>query len=272
MLNRAVAWKLIDDNPRQARAESRPALPGAATVRVLAADPVTCPAARPDPRADGRVRRCNRASTLRAVRARTRGHRSCGRCRPHPRAYANRRVKHTKTRLNRRAVPLQAIAIEALDKLQSRQDGLLLFPNARGGYLDFRNFNRRHWKPVQKAVGIEPLRDLYDLRHTCATFALRAGVRSVTVHGYEHRDDRSPLRPSRGRQPRARRVAPRCACARAGGGRWVDVDPEDRRIAQRFGFQASPKAFAAGGGRSVDVEVRSRDDQRWSGKLINRNF
>src|SRR5204862_4534164 len=34
----------------------------------------------------------------------------------------------------------------------------------------------RHWKPVQKAIGIEPLRDLYDLRHTYATFALRAGV------------------------------------------------------------------------------------------------
>jgi hypothetical protein len=46
----------------------------------------------------------------------------------------------------------------------------------RGGYLDFRNVNRRQWKPVQKALGIEPLRDLYDLRHTYATFALRAGV------------------------------------------------------------------------------------------------
>lgn len=55
-------------------------------------------------------------------------------------------------------------------------DSRLLFPNSRGGYLDFRNFNRRHWKPVQKSVGIEPLRDLYDLRHTYATFALRAGV------------------------------------------------------------------------------------------------
>ena len=92
------------------------------------------------------------------------------------RAYANGRVKHTKTRLSRRAVPLQAIALEALDQLRPRQDSLLLFPNARGGYLDFRNFNRRHWKPVQKAAGIEPLRDLYDLRHTYATFALRAGV------------------------------------------------------------------------------------------------
>jgi integrase len=92
------------------------------------------------------------------------------------RAYANGRVKHTKTRLSRRAVPLQAIAVEALDQRLSRQGSSLLFPNARGGYLDFRNFNRRHWKPVQKAAGVEPLRDLYDLRHTYATFALRAGV------------------------------------------------------------------------------------------------
>ena len=92
------------------------------------------------------------------------------------RAYANGRVKHTKTRLSKRAVPLQAIALEALDQIRPREDSPLLFPNARGGHLDFRNFNRRHWKPVQKTVGIEPLRGLYDLRHTYATFALRAGV------------------------------------------------------------------------------------------------
>ena len=73
-------------------------------------------------------------------------------------------------------MPLQAIALEALDQLPLRDDSPLLFPNTRGGHLDFRNFNRRHWKPVQKSVGIEPLRDLYDLRHTYATFALRAGV------------------------------------------------------------------------------------------------
>ena len=92
------------------------------------------------------------------------------------RAYANGRVKHPKTRLSRRAVPLQAIALEALDQLRPRGESPLLFPNARGGHLDFRNFNRRQWKPVQRALGIEPLRDLYDLRHTYATFALRAGV------------------------------------------------------------------------------------------------
>src|SRR5437773_7172810 len=65
------------------------------------------------------------------------------------RAYANGGVKQTKTRLSRRAVPLRAIALEALDQLRSRDDSPLLFPNARGGYLDFRNLNRRHWEPVQ---------------------------------------------------------------------------------------------------------------------------
>ena len=73
-------------------------------------------------------------------------------------------------------MPLQATARAALDQLLPREESPLLFPNARGGHLDFRNFNRRHWKPVQKGVGIEPLRDLYDLRHTYATFALRAGI------------------------------------------------------------------------------------------------
>jgi len=91
------------------------------------------------------------------------------------RAYANGRLKPTKTRLSTRAVPLQALALEALDRLQ-RSDNPILFPNARGGRINFRIFGRRHWKPAQIATGIEPLRHLYDMRHTYATFALRAGV------------------------------------------------------------------------------------------------
>ena len=96
------------------------------------------------------------------------------------RAYANGRLKHTKTRLSTRAVPLQAIALEALDRLP-RSENPILFPNARGGRVDFRVFGRRHWKPAQTAAGIEPLRGLYDLRHTYATFALRAGVSVFAV-------------------------------------------------------------------------------------------
>src|SRR6266550_2081511 len=64
------------------------------------------------------------------------------------RAYANGRLKHTKTRLSNRAVPLQSIALEALDRLPALE-GPLLFANSRGGYIDFRSFGRRHWKPAQ---------------------------------------------------------------------------------------------------------------------------
>jgi hypothetical protein len=57
----------------------------------------------------------------------------------------------------------------------------ILFPNSRGGHIDFPSFGRRHWKPAQIAAGIEPLRHLYDPRHTYATFALRAGVSVLAV-------------------------------------------------------------------------------------------
>jgi integrase len=176
VLNRAVAWKLIDDNPakrvpnpgRRCR-EQRP-FDSWAQLRSLAErlgptfGPMVVFAAatglRPSELFALEHGDVDRAAGVVHIR----------------RAYANGRVKHTKTRLSRRAVPPQAIALEALDQLLPREDSPLLFPNARGGYLDFRNFNRRHWKPVQKGIGIEPLRDLYDLRHTYATFALRAGV------------------------------------------------------------------------------------------------
>src|SRR5215207_7782031 len=70
--------------PRQARAKSRSALPGAAAVRLLGADPVARRATRADPWADGSVRRRDGASTLRAVRARTARRRPCSRRRPGP--------------------------------------------------------------------------------------------------------------------------------------------------------------------------------------------
>jgi integrase len=57
-------------------------------------------------------------------------------------------------------------------------------PPSSGGYLDLHNFRNRHWKPAQLAAGIEPLRRIYDLRHTFATFALRAGISTFDLSRY----------------------------------------------------------------------------------------
>jgi integrase len=59
-----------------------------------------------------------------------------------------------------------------------------VFPAERGGYLDLHNFRNREWKPAQVAAGIEPLRRIYDPRHTFATFALRAGISTFDLSRY----------------------------------------------------------------------------------------
>jgi len=58
------------------------------------------------------------------------------------RAFANGRIKNTKTRLSTRAVPLQAKALHALDGLPASVNPIL-FLNARSGRIDFRIFGRR---------------------------------------------------------------------------------------------------------------------------------
>jgi integrase len=109
------------------------------------------------------------------------------------RAYANGRLKHTKTRLSTRVVPLQAKALEALDRLPA-SDNPILFPNARGGRIDFRIFGRKHWRPAQIKAGIDPgprpLRPAPHLRYLRAS-GRDTGVRGLAFHGLEHRDDRA---------------------------------------------------------------------------------
>jgi hypothetical protein len=46
------------------------------------------------------------------------------------------------------------------------------------------NFRNREWKSAQLAAGIEPLRRVYDLRHTFGTFALRAGISTFDLSRY----------------------------------------------------------------------------------------
>jgi len=45
-------------------------------------------------------------------------------------------------------------------------------------------FRPFQWRPAQKAAGIDPLRRVYDLRHTFATFALRAGISTFDLSRY----------------------------------------------------------------------------------------
>ena len=87
------------------------------------------------------------------------------------RTLRNGRVKTPKTKASVRAVPLQAIALAAIDELLLDPRCPLLFPSVRGGHPDLHNFRNRNWKPAQRAAGIAPLRRVYDLRHTFATFA-----------------------------------------------------------------------------------------------------
>ncbi len=100
------------------------------------------------------------------------------------RAFTNGRVKCTKTEASVRAVPLQARALDALDRLPAEQATALLFPSPSGAHLDLHNFRVRDWKPVQRQAGIDPVRRVYDLRHTFATMALRAGVSTFDLSRY----------------------------------------------------------------------------------------
>ncbi|MEO9176799.1 MAG: site-specific integrase [Gaiellales bacterium] len=100
------------------------------------------------------------------------------------RAYANGRVWHVKTRRSMRGVPLQGVALQALRLLPPNPKTPLVFPNARGGYIDLHNFRQRQWRPALVKAGIEPPRQPYDLRHTYATFALRAGLSAFALSRY----------------------------------------------------------------------------------------
>ncbi len=100
------------------------------------------------------------------------------------RAFRNGRIKCPKTEGSIRAVPLQAIALDALEQLPAGSGTDPLFPSLRGDYFDLHNFRTRKWKPAQLAAGITPIRRIYDLRHTFATFALRAGISTFDLSRY----------------------------------------------------------------------------------------
>ena len=112
------------------------------------------------------------------------------------RTFAGGPKAYGKTARSRRRVPLTDRALTAVDELPSRLDSRLLFPSNGGTYLDLHNWRSRDWHPALEAAGIAK-RGPYALRHTYATWALRAGLGTFDVrplHGHVRRDDRPHLR------------------------------------------------------------------------------
>jgi integrase len=185
VLARAVSWRLIDvnpakqgvDNPQRRRTEKRP-FESWAELEALATELgprygalvlfAAATGLRPGEWIALEHRDIDRDARVLYVR----------------RAYRNGRVKVPKTEASIRAVPLQTVALAALERLPANGRSPLVFPSPGGGYFDLHNFRNRYWKPAQLAAGITPLRRVYDLRHTFATFALRAGIPTFELSRY----------------------------------------------------------------------------------------
>jgi integrase len=92
------------------------------------------------------------------------------------RFFTDRQVKnYGKQHGSLRTVPFPAPALAALEMLPPRIDTALLFPGARGGYLNLNKWRRDAWTPAVRAAGLEH-RSPYALRHTFAAWSIAAGI------------------------------------------------------------------------------------------------
>lgn len=89
-----------------------------------------------------------------------------------------------KTSAGRRAIPLPDYVIQVLAERKASKDATgaddLIFATAGGTPLEWRVIKRRHFKPLLKKLGLPSIRG-YDLRHTCTTLMIEAGVSPAAI-------------------------------------------------------------------------------------------
>jgi integrase len=71
------------------------------------------------------------------------------------------------------------VSRSVLDKLDYSHEWL--FVNRFGGAVRYHNFRAKIWRPAVERSGLWPLPKIHDLRHTCASWMLNAGIPITTV-------------------------------------------------------------------------------------------
>ena len=100
-------------------------------------------------------------------------------------------MNEPKTPQSRRSIPLPDTVINDLKEHKSDQDELkkisnsykdfdLVFAGKDGEPLDYKSIYNKHFKRILISANLPNIR-LYDLRHTCATLLLTAGVNPKIV-------------------------------------------------------------------------------------------
>jgi integrase len=90
-------------------------------------------------------------------------------------------IKVPKTKASRRRILLSPETAAALEAHRARMaaeghGSQHIFCDTRGGYLRKTNFHRNNYKPALSRAGLPDSINFHDLRHTCATLLLLAGV------------------------------------------------------------------------------------------------
>ena len=96
------------------------------------------------------------------------------------------KVKSPKTKTSRRNVPLgelsRSVLLQHRDKMTAEGHGSsLIFPDRDGGHLTRGNYLKYDWPEVLRTVGLPETTRFHDLRHTCASLLLQAGVNVKVV-------------------------------------------------------------------------------------------